>query len=134
MKPTGTLIFTRNPDGSVSHKWEGGRRIKIQGQVIAHLTGDRKRQGDLVDLGGIQLRIIGHDFTESVGSFHDAYIAMREGILARVAACYVKLTFKVAERVWRWEMFAGPRPYIISLPNGADIPKWSLTGILLRWV
>ncbi len=61
MKPTGTLTFTRHADGSISRKWEGGRRIIISGDLIKQMFGKRPQLGDVYDFNGTMLRLVAYE-------------------------------------------------------------------------
>lgn len=129
MNPTGTLTFTRQPDGSLTHEWRGGRRIAIAHILYRQMEGARPNAiGSVVKADSLTLRVVGLGF-EAVGSMYRGdVIAMREGPFARFVAWYAQTAYKLADPLFRFESAILRRP----LSDGMDIPKWSLTGLMLR--
>ena len=130
MKPTGELIFTNQRDGTVTHEWRGGRKIAVSSELFRQLENRRPAVGDVVSWGGVRLRFVARDYAESGQMYESNLIAMREGWLARLVAWYVRQAQRWACPLFQWECSFWGKPLV----DGQDIPKWSLTGILCRWL
>lgn len=129
MKATGQLKFTEQPDGSTTHEWTGGQRIEVSGQLIETLTERRPRTGTIVDVGGVQLRLIAPASTDGYQAYRDSYIAMCEGWRARLTWRYWQWLSDHAPSLFRWECKWLRRR---EVQPGEIYPKWSIVGILLR--
>ena len=90
MKATGQLIFKREADGTISHKWTGGRRVAVTGELIETLTRQRPRVGQVFQADILLLRVVGQEFAVGGQGYRDVYVAMREGRLARFIWNYVR--------------------------------------------
>lgn len=128
MKATGQLVFTRNANGTISKKWSGGSRIVISNDLIKALTGEYGRMGQVIALPDVSLRLITYHLSESQG-YRDGFIAMREGLLARLIWQYWQWLSDHALMLFKWECkWLRKRDPVES----EAYPKWSLPGILLR--
>lgn len=128
MKSTGQIIFNREPDGSISRKWTGGRRVAVSKELLQslgflppYLNKVIKLQPDLC------LRIIGMAY--SPGAWTDTYVAMREGWVARAISWYWQWLSDHGPSLYRWECkwIRGRDPR-----EGETYPKCSILGILIR--
>lgn len=131
MKVTGKLTFNREPEGKLTYKWEGGRRVGISHPLYEQLANTKAvKYGLVFQAGPLRLRVVGLTFDDSEPQYYrSSIVVMREGLLARFAASYTENGFRWVFWWMRW------KERVLRVPmkgNGESIPNWSLTGIILK--
>lgn len=129
MRATGQLVFKRESNGSVSRKWIGGRRVAISSGLVESLTSKRPYIGQVITMQDVNLRIVGIENTRNGQGYQDSFIAMRDGIIARIVWRYWRWLNDYAYKLFKWECkwIRGRQPN-----EGEVYPKWSIVGILIR--